>query len=379
MILRNLSIYGAESRKNIHIENGKIQSVTDNTASFPENPDDLLIDFEGAIAFPGFINSHDHLDFNLFPQLGSRAYHNYTEWGRDIHQQNKETINEVLKVPQNLRVKWGLYKNLLNGVTTVVNHGEKLPVEDDLINVIQPVSLHSPQFEKHWRWKLNNPFLKQAVVMHIGEGTDATAEKEINEVIRWNFQKKKIVAVHGVAMNEEQTNSFHGLVWCPASNYFLLNQTVEVEKMKNKATIVFGTDSTLTASWNIWEHFRATKRSGAVTESELIAMLTTKPAELWGLNDVGEVTAGKSADIIVMSKKSNFFDLNPEDILLVMVHGKALLTDESINKQMRNFDTNAFEWIEMSGHIKFLRGNINELIQQVRYYYPKAIFPFHTA
>src|SRR4029077_2453530 len=141
------------------------------------------------------------------------------------HEKNKDIINEVLKVPEELRVQWGIYKNLLNGVTTVVNHGIKLKIQNDLITVLQFNSLHSPQFEKNWKWKLNDPFRKSPIVMHIGEGTDANAEKEIQEVIHWNIFKKKIVAVHGVAMKEKQASNFHGLVWCPASNYFLLDKT----------------------------------------------------------------------------------------------------------------------------------------------------------
>ena len=110
---------------------------------------ETTINFENAIAFPGLINSHDHLDFNLFPQTGNRIYNNYTEWGKDIHDQNKETINAVLKIPQHTRTQWGLYKNLFNGITTVVNHGEKLNIGNNLINVIQNnYCLHSIQFEE---------------------------------------------------------------------------------------------------------------------------------------------------------------------------------------------------------------------------------------
>ena len=65
------------------------------------------IEFENAIAFPGLINSHDHLDFNLFPQTGNRIYNNYAEWGKDIHDQNKETINAVLKIPQHTQDSMG--------------------------------------------------------------------------------------------------------------------------------------------------------------------------------------------------------------------------------------------------------------------------------
>src|SRR5882757_4983728 len=107
------------------------------------------IQFENAIVFPGLINSHDHLDFNLFPQLGDKTYSNYTEWGNYIHEHYKDEIAKSLKIPALLRSRWGLFKNLLCGVTTVVNHGELSGMDDDLITVFEKYScIHSVQFEK---------------------------------------------------------------------------------------------------------------------------------------------------------------------------------------------------------------------------------------
>jgi hypothetical protein len=87
--------------------------------------DETVINFDDAIAFPGLINSHDHLDFNLFPSLGEKLYQNYTEWGKQIHQDYSNEIAAILKIPTSLRERWGIYKNLICGVTTVVNHGPK--------------------------------------------------------------------------------------------------------------------------------------------------------------------------------------------------------------------------------------------------------------
>ncbi len=151
----------------------------------------LQLDFDDAILFPGLINSHDHLDFNLFPQFGGEIYNNYTEWGNHIHKKYKNEITEVLKVPLELRVQWGLFKNLLCGVTTVVNHGAYLNITDPLISVWQPQCIHSVQFDKLWKLKLNNPLKrKQQVVVHAGEGKDALAHKEIDQLTRWNLWGK---------------------------------------------------------------------------------------------------------------------------------------------------------------------------------------------
>jgi cytosine/adenosine deaminase-related metal-dependent hydrolase len=34
------------------------------------------LSFDGALVMPGLVNSHDHLEFNLYPQLGDRQYRN---------------------------------------------------------------------------------------------------------------------------------------------------------------------------------------------------------------------------------------------------------------------------------------------------------------
>lgn len=116
------------------------------------------LDFNGALVFPGLINSHDHLDFNLFPRLGNRTYHNYTEWGPDIHSNNRTSIDPILAIPQHLRTQWGIYKNLLNGFTTVVNHGEYLDTANSPITVFQECyCLHSVGFEPHWKWEAQPP------------------------------------------------------------------------------------------------------------------------------------------------------------------------------------------------------------------------------
>ncbi|HMH20221.1 MAG TPA: hypothetical protein VK563_00525, partial [Puia sp.] len=249
MLLSDLRILGEEGEKDILIGNEQITAVYDpanrpagdqvkRLASDPANrpasdPAVLSLSFPGAIAFPGLINSHDHLDFNLFPASGYKIYGNYTEWGRDIHEKNAAGIRAVLKIPLHLRTRWGLYKNLLNGFTTVVNHGEKLMTGDEPVTVFQDYHcLHSVGFEKNWKWLLNRPSGRGLpFVVHVGEGTDKAAGREIDRLVHWNLFKRPLIGVHGVAMNEAQAAFFKALVWCPASNYFLLGQTAPVDRL----------------------------------------------------------------------------------------------------------------------------------------------------
>jgi cytosine/adenosine deaminase-related metal-dependent hydrolase len=377
MILHDVSIYGSEGDRHIHIAQGKIKSISADRKMFDALVDEQRFELDGAIVLPGLINAHDHLDFNLFPALGNRIYNNYTEWGNNIHTENAGIINNVLKIPLHLRVRWGLYKNLLNGFTTVMNHGDHLEINDELVDVFQDsYSLHSPAFEKNWILKLNS-FIrrKKPFVMHIGEGTDTISVSEIDSVKRFNFFKRTIIAVHGVAMNKGQASAFAGVVWCPASNFFLLGKTAAIDKLSGATTIVFGTDSTLTADWNAWQHFRQAMKTNMVNEEELVKMLTVNPATLLKLDDRGVIGENKRADILVMKKADGLFDRNPEDILMVIQGGKLKLLDESLENQWRVSAENTFTKIKVNGASKLIVGDINGLMNEIRQYYNEVDFP----
>jgi cytosine/adenosine deaminase-related metal-dependent hydrolase len=384
MRLCNLNIIETDGLQHIQVEKEKIKAITDNENSFQNIPKEWRIEFENAIAFPGLINSHDHLDFNLFPKLGNRIYNNYSEWGRDIHTQNKEVINAVLEIPQQLRTQWGLYKNLLNGITTVVNHGAKLKIADPFITVLQDnYSLHSIQFEKYWQLKLNNFFArKQPYVIHVGEGTDEMAHNEILTLIKKNFFNKSLFAVHGVAMDEEQAKNFKGLIWCPHSNFFLLNATADIKRLKTKTRILFGTDSTLTADWNLWDHLRLARKTGLISDRELFKTLTKTPSLAWEQNHTGAISINKNADIVIAKTVAGkgfdaFYSLNPKNIQLILHRGKIRLLDEEIKDQLMvyHFPISQFSKINVEGNWKYVYGDLPKLIREVKGYYPQVNFP----
>jgi cytosine/adenosine deaminase-related metal-dependent hydrolase len=385
MLLSNLYSLPGWEKVNILIEEEKISSVSKHTDSLPGVSNSVDIKFEDAIVFPGLINSHDHLDYNSFPQLGNKVYNDYVEWGVDIHKQNKDVINKVLKIPRELRIQWGIYKNLLNGITTVVNHGPKLQVNNDLITVWQEChTLHSVQLEKKWKIKLNLPFIKKQVfAVHAGEGTDAWAEKEIDELIKWNLFKRELIGIHAIAMNKKQAEKFKAIVWCPDSNYFLIGKTAAINELKNKTKILFGTDSALSAKWNLWEHLRLARQEKMIGDNELFDALTANAANIWGMSGCGSIVKNNSADVVIARRKKglngmdSFFALNTEDILMVMHKGQIVLFDDEILSQLSNVGIllDDFHKIAINGIGKYVLGNLPELIKAIREYYPEVTFP----
>jgi cytosine/adenosine deaminase-related metal-dependent hydrolase len=344
------------------------------------------LDLNGALAFPGLINSHDHLDFNLFPPLANRIYNNYTEWGPDIQTNNRTSIDPILAIPQPLRTQWGIYKNLLNGFTTVVNHGDRLDTGASsdagapLITVFQDCyCLHSVGFEPNWRWKLNHPARTgQPFAIHVGEGTDPDASREIDELIRWNLFRRPIIGIHGVAMNEQQATAFHALVWCPASNFFLLNKTAPIDHLYDKVQILFGTDSTLTSGWNAWDQIRMARSLHLIPDTHLLAALTTNPAAAWGLNDRGSLAPGKIADLVIARPNPGqtgmdaFFTLDPRDLLLVLHEGNIRLFDPSLLEAItaHGLTTEDFQPIKPNG--KYIAGDLPGLVKEIRRYCPEV-------
>jgi hypothetical protein len=367
MILANVQVVGEAGKKNIHINNGSIAAIATELAE--KSSQKNIIEFENAIAFPGLINSHDHLDFNSFPQLGNRIYNNYVEWGDDIHENNKAIINSILAIPKGLRTQWGVYKNLLNGVTTVVNHGEKLDIPNSIITVFQnSYSLHSVKLEKGWKYQLNSPFAKKyPFSIHVGEGTDTDSHDEIDEVIKWNILKRKIVGIHGIAMDD--------------SNFFLLGATAAINKFKMTTNILFGTDSTVSANWNIWQQLRTARETKLLTDTELINAISTTPAAIWKLNNTGAIKEGNYADIVIAKEKINadtansFFAVNPEDILLVLHKGYVALFDESLLPQLKNISIENYSKIFIDKTTKYIVGDLPLLIKEIKKYNPNSFFP----
>ncbi|HEY4935102.1 MAG TPA: amidohydrolase family protein, partial [Puia sp.] len=358
MLLNNVTPINESRPVNIAVSGEQIMAI--GAGNISNDADPIQIQFTSATVFPGLINSHDHLDYNCFPILGQRKFINYTEWGKYIHKTYKDYIDAILKIPQNLRTDWGMYKNLLAGITTVVHHGSYLKIENPLINIYQePQNLHSVKFEKNWKWKLNNPLLKNKdCVIHAGEGSDKQSSDEIDQLLKFNFLKRNLVGVHGVAMNTVQAKKFKGLIWCPESNRVLLNKHAHIAALKAHIPMVFGTDSTLTGNWNIWHHLRLARSLHQVTDTELFGMITSSPANLWDLNK-GELKADKDADLIVVKKKggiqtwNDVFKTNPEDILLILHKGKIRMFDKAMHSQLISLSVNLHRFSRIS-----IKGNV---------------------
>ena len=183
-------------------------------------------------------------------------------------------------------------------------------------------------------------------------------------------------------MTARQAEHFKALVWCPASNYFLLNQTALVDQLKKVTTVLLGTDSTLTAPWNIWDHIRLARKTNRITDEELFYSLTKNPSRIFGLN-AGELSANHQADLVVSSERhgggqfDSFFSINPQDLLLVMHKGKIKLADAQFCEPFLSAESelDGFYEIQVNKCKKYVWDNLPELTREIRKYYGDVFLP----
>jgi len=214
----------------------------------------------------------------------------------------------------------------------------------------------------------------------VGEGHDYSAFDEINQLIRWNLLGRKLIGVHAVAMTENQAKKFKAIIWCPESNYFLLNKTAAINLLQKHTKLLFGTDSTLTGSWDIWKHLQLARRTSLLEDKDLYETLNKNAAEIWQLNS-GMIAAGKDADIVIANGKttgtgySAFFGISPADLLLVTHKGKIRLFDETISAEINNVDFANFSKVYIGTACKYIFGDLPGLIEKIKEYNPLVPFP----
>ena len=322
-------------------------------------PPDLPQDLGDAIAFPGLINSHDHLEFNCYAPTGKPPYRDFVGWAEDV-QAAREVMGSVEAIPLALRRRFGLLKNLLWGVTAVADHGGAEPEGDDPLTVLTPYKdLHSAEFGRRRSW-FNG---LGPVVIHLAEGDTPACRKRALGYLRWNLLRRPVAGVHGVALKGDDFEQLAALVWCPGSNLFLFGRTADAATAARRTTLLFGTDSTLSAPGTLWDHLRYAR--GSVREPEIFKALTLAPGRFWKTPTRHDFVVARRR---TAHKWDAFFALTPDDILLVVKDGKPVLADRPLGEDFHAIGS------------KYVRMPVPAMIEEVgRYIDPAALIARFTS
>jgi cytosine/adenosine deaminase-related metal-dependent hydrolase len=320
----------------------------------PPRAGDVVIDAEGAYVLPGLINAHDHLELNHYGRLKFRdRYANVSEWIEDMRPRiaSDAAIRDGRSRPLSDRLFIGALKNLLSGVTTVVHHN---PFYRELrrgmpIRVLKRYGwAHSfglqrrptgakgesgGDIQERFRATASDmPFF-----VHLGEGVDAAAHAELGRLDAIGCLAANTVAIHGVAIDgagwRRVARARASVVWCPASNAFLFGHTVDLScaaAARASDRVLLGTDSRLTGSRDLLDELRAASESGTVARDALLPMVTSRAADVIRQPQLGRLTAGVPADLVVLPPLAGtvtdaLLAASRGDVALVLVGGRPMV------------------------------------------------------
>ncbi len=349
-------------------------------------------------AYPPLLNSHDHLIGNWVPRAANkRPYINSHIWVEDMKytppflERNKVWINDgsfsLMKGNAPLIVKLGIFKNVFSGVSTVFDH---CPNQVDEYYNLYPINVlkdyrqvHSITLDNWWggltpREEMEASKGEMPFVIHIGEGLDEQTRNEFNVLCHNDLLHQNSLLIHCVSFTKEEikkvADAGASICWCPGSNYFLLDQTLNIEAcLKHDVNMVIGTDSTMSGSPNLFAEMKEARDHLPELEAKKIyEMVSTNAAKAMYLkHDEGQLNETTDEILLLDARMDdpfeNIIQADMSMISLFVYRGKPLYGDYEFLKE---FDVNIseYETFSIDGRKKFVFGCPQEILAKINSY-----------
>ena len=365
MLLKNISALIGEnldfiSNVDIQIKNNKFQKINSNIQSKSKKD---VIDCEGLLLIPGFINSHTHIadsigkDITLNSTVNQKIHPMFGIKSKIL----KNTSNEYLST----FMKNTCHSMIQKGITTFVDFREGgldgaillKKVVDDL--PIRTILLGRLDFHQSTsEIKKNSPFPKEKIrelpsLLKICDGIGISGANEHSTSVLHSYSKtKKLRAIHSSetiesvqkskritgksetlralslkpdflihmthASNKDQdatSKKTRGIIICPRANSSLSEGIPDIEKMQNAGCLLgLGTDNVMINSPDmfremdyLWKVTMGIKKK-RIDPKEILKMATVNAGKILK-KEIGIIQTKKIADCIFLDKHA--LDLEP--------------------------------------------------------------------
>jgi len=360
----------------IAIEHDAVASIMSGSAQKSANRA-LTLDLNGYLLFPGLVNAHDHLEFALFPRLGSPPYENASQWAHDIQESAACTIALHQQIPKDIRLWWGAIRNLLCGVTTVCEHNPLHPTLQDSsfpVRVVKEYGWeHSIAFAKDIPSALKRTGDARPFFIHACEGIDGSAAAELHALDAMGALEERSVLVHGLALDAMGADLLNrrraALVICPSSNNFLFQTTHTLERLRSIERLALGSDSPLTADGDLLDELRFARNKCGLHADELYPMVTDRSARIARLHrGEGTLRARSAADIVAIGHRPGspaeiLSSASWRDVELVLVGGEVKLASPKIFDRLPAEMRHGLLSLKIEDELRWLRAPVLTLLE----------------
>jgi len=343
----------------IFMERGSISAVQESGQAPPSRFESLAITDSGGTIFPGLIELHNHLSYNILKLWDvPKAYGNRGQWAGipEYRQLISGPMKKIGTTPGLLAalVRWVEGKCLVSGTTTsqgialYSNAGARRFYRGIVRNVEQTNDADLPEAgtripdvdARDAKSFLARLAQKKCFLLHLAEGVDESARKHF---LSLQFQPgqwaiaESLAGIHCTGLKADDfdvmASKRASMVWSPLSNLLLYGGTADVASAKKSGVrIGLGSDWSPSGSKNLLgelkvAHLYSQANGGIFSDQEIVALATRNAAAILGWDKfLGSIEPGKRADLLVIDGRSRdaygaLIKAKENSVRLVVING----------------------------------------------------------
>ena len=346
----------------IYVKDERIEAVQEPGATAPEGFEGATLVRTGGTIYPGLIELHNHLPYNVLPLWQvTRRYSNRGQWGGG-NPAYRARVSGPMAVFGRVAgyieavVRYVEVKCLLGGVTSsqgvalFSNAGIRRFYRGLVRNVEQPGTDDLPAADtrvadveaQHATGFLDRLQKSSCLLLHLSEGVDDAARAHYRALRiddrRWAITEA-LAGIHcaGLRGRDFATLRSRGgnMIWSPLSNMLLYGATADIARAAEENVLIgIGSDWSPSGSKNLLGELKvawlAAQQAGAdLADRDIVAMATVNAARIlkWDAH-VGSIEAGKLADLVVFNGRrgdpyQHLLRARETGLTLVVIGGEA--------------------------------------------------------